>query len=228
MNEFYPSYYFDLADFSHRALFQSKAFVWNGLKDLTAYLSSLPLGKIESKIPEGVFLEDAHLVSIGKETRIEQGAYIKGPCFIGARCTIRHGAYIRGNVLVGDRCVIGHDTEVKHSILLNEAHAAHFNYIGDSILGSRTNLGAGVKCANLKLDRQPVQLLFPGQKIETGMGKLGAIIGDGTEIGCNAVTNPGTCLGKEVRCHPCLNVGGFFPSHSSIRGVVHTYGKTDE
>ena len=223
MKELLPSYYFDLSRYAHRALFDPNEFVWNGLKNLKSYFSSLVLGKIEVEISDGVFLEDPQLISIGLGTKIEPGAYIKGPCVIGANCVIRHGAYIRGYLLAGKGCVIGHDTEVKHSIFLDGVHAAHFNYVGDSILGNKTNLGAGVKCANLKLDHQPVIVSYLGKKIETGMQKLGAIVGDGSQIGCNAVINPGSCLGMEVKSHPCVNLSGFFPSGFSIKGDLKVY-----
>jgi UDP-N-acetylglucosamine diphosphorylase / glucose-1-phosphate thymidylyltransferase / UDP-N-acetylgalactosamine diphosphorylase / glucosamine-1-phosphate N-acetyltransferase / galactosamine-1-phosphate N-acetyltransferase len=223
MKELFASYYFDLTKFQHATLFDSNSYAWNALKKLKEYFFSLSLGKIEVEIPKGVFLEDAHLISIGEGSCIEPGAYIKGPCFLGTNCTVRHGAYIRGNLLAGDGCVIGHGTEVKHAILLNEAHAAHFNYIGDSILGNGSNLGAGVKCANFKLDKGSVEVKFKNQKIETGMRKLGAIIGDETQIGCNSVMNPGTFLGKSTQCHPCINVGGFFPSNSRIKGKTHLF-----
>lgn len=223
MKEPLPDYFFDLADFAHAQLFDRDRPVWEALKHLTTFFSSLPLGRIETQIPEGVTLDNPELISIGQGSCIEPGAYIKGPCYLGPDCVVRHGAYIRGYLLAGERCVIGHDTEIKHAILLNDAHAAHFNYVGDSILGNRSNLGAGVKCANLKLDRNTVAVLFGSEMLDTGMHKLGAIIGDDVQIGCNAVLNPGTCLGKAVQCHPCINLGGFFPSHSSSRGAVQRY-----
>jgi NDP-sugar pyrophosphorylase family protein len=223
MDRLLPSYYFALSCYAHREVFNSKEAVWNGLKNLKSYFSMLSLGNIEVDIPAGVTVEDPHLISIGKGTTIEPGAYIKGPCVLGPACVVRHGAYIRGYLLAGERCVIGHDTEVKHSIFLNGVHAAHFNYVGDSILGNEVNLGAGTKCANLKLDQKPIFVSFLSQKIETGMKKLGAIMGDFCQIGCNVVMNPGTCLGKEVECYPCVNISGFFPSGVSIKGEVQVY-----
>lgn len=156
-------------------------------------------------------------ISIGKGTVLEPGVYIKGPCIIGENCTIRHGAYIRGNLITGNGCVIGHDTEIKNSVMLNHAQAAHFAYLGDSILGNRVNLGAGTKCANLKLDHKNIAVRFGERLIETGLKKFGAIIGDDSQTGCNSVTNPGTLFGKQVFCYPCLNVGGFVASKQLIR-----------
>lgn len=217
MNNFSPSYFFDLDNYQHAALFEGIDVVWKALANIESYLSQGSLGKIEVNIPAGAFLVDSHLISIGKGTVVEPGAYIKGPCWIGCDCTIRHGAYIRGDVIAGNKCVIGHDTEIKHSILLDNAHAAHFAYLGDCIIGNRVNLGAGTKCANLKLDSQSVKIAFQESRFDTGLHKLGAIIGDDSQIGCNAVTNPGTLLGKKVYCYPVINIGGFVPSHSIVK-----------
>ena len=181
------------------------------------YLQKIPLGKIEVAIPQGTYLANPENISIGKGTVLEPGVYIKGPCIIGENCTIRHGAYIRGNLITGNGCVIGHDTEIKNSVMLNHAQAAHFAYLGDSILGNRVNLGAGTKCANLKLDHKNIAVRFGERLIETGLKKFGAIIGDDSQTGCNSVTNPGTLFGKQVFCYPCLNVGGFVASKQLIR-----------
>ncbi len=215
----FPAYFFDLSTFSHAHLFIEDEAPWTALNRISSYLTSQSLGKIESKVSEGAYLIDPHLISIGKNTVIEPGAYIKGPCIIGDDCTVRHGAYVRGNLVTGDHCLIGHDTEVKNCILLNHAHAAHFAYLGDTIIGNRVNLGAGTKCANLKLNNGNVIIPYQGQQVDTGMRKLGAIIGDDSQLGCNAVTNPGTLLGKNVFCYPVININGFVPSNSIVRSL---------
>jgi NDP-sugar pyrophosphorylase family protein len=110
--------------------------------------------------------------------------------------------------VIGDDCVVGHATEVKHSILLNHVAAAHFNYVGDSILGNHVNLGAGVKCANVKMNSGSVFVHWGNEKIDTGLLKLGALVGDGVRVGCNCVTNPGTILEKNSVCYPCLSIQG--------------------
>lgn len=222
MISFNPTYFFDLSTYSHVQLFILEEAVWAALNHITSYLADQTLGKIESEVPKNAYLVNQHLVSIGKNTIVEPGAYIKGPCIIGDNCSIRHGAYIRGNVITGNYCVIGHDTEIKHSILLDHAQAAHFAYLGDTIIGNRVNLGAGVKCANLKFNHGHVTISYQGEHLNTGLRKFGAIIGDDSQIGCNAVTNPGTLLGKNVFCYPVVNVGGFVPSNS----VVKNYQKT--
>ena len=209
--------FFDLTSFEHRAVFNECQFVWQVLERLKEYLSQQSLGGIQCSIPEGVFLEHPERISIGEGTVIEPGAYIRGPCIIGRDCEIRHGAYIRGNVLVGDRCVVGHTTELKHAILLNHAKAAHFAFVGDSVLGNNVNLGAGVKCANLRLDGAHVVIRHGKERIPTGLRKFGAIIGDDCQIGCNVVTNPGTLVGKNARCCPTVNIGGVIAAGSHVR-----------
>ncbi len=216
MQKLSPHYFFDLQSFPHEILF-SAPLVWDALTHLAEYLASLPLGKIEVELPPTVFLENRDTISIGKGTIVEAGAFIRGPCFIGNNCSIRHGAYIRGNVLTGDGCVIGHDTEAKNAILLNRAHAAHFAYLGDTILGNDVNLGAGTICANLKFDRSQVEFVLDGERFQTGKIKLGAILGDRVQTGCHTVLNPGTLVGKESYCYPCVNISGFVPEKSLIK-----------
>lgn len=218
--QFNPSYFFDLSHFQHAALFEQLESVWEALSGISPYLKNLSLGKIETTVPAGVHLVNPQQISIGEGSLIEPGAYIKGPCAIGRNCTIRHGAYVRGDLIAGDNCIIGHDTEIKNAILLDGAHAAHFAYVGDSILGNQVNLGAGVKCANLKLDGAPVAIYFEGTRLSTTLRKFGAIIGDGSQIGCNCVTNPGTLLGRNVFCYPCLNVGGVVLSNQIVKGTA--------
>jgi len=164
----------------------------------------------------GAVLFDSNIY-IGEGTVVEPEALIKGPSIIGNRTEVRQGAYLRGNCLIGDRCVVGHTTEVKHSIMLDDAKAGHFAYIGDSILGNHVNLGAGTKLANLKIVDVEMRLRVEGKIYETGLRKLGAILGDHTETGCNSVTSPGTLLGKASLVYPCVNIpGGFYPERSVI------------
>jgi NDP-sugar pyrophosphorylase family protein len=156
-------------------------------------------------------------ISVGPGSVVEPGALIKGPTIIGSCCEIRQGAYLRGHCLVGDRCVLGHTTEMKHSAMLNDAKAGHFAYIGDSILGNRTNLGAGTKLANLKITGTPVGIRKDKEMYDTGLRKLGAIVGDDSETGCNSVTNPGTLLGRRCLVLPALSVkSGYYPDSSII------------
>lgn len=188
--------FFNLDSFEHTSLFLEGQPAWHALKRLKEYLDSLPLGKIACDIPPNVTLVSPNHISIGEGTIIQSGAYIEGPCVIGKNCEVRHGAFVRPYVLTGDGCVIGHATEAKHAIFLNGSKAPHFNYVGDSILGNDVNLGAGVICANFRLDQKAVPVCVEGEKFSTGLKKLGAIIGDKSKLGCNAVLNPGVLLKK--------------------------------
>lgn len=217
MDKFFFDKFFDLTNFRHSDLFDKSAPVWNALSSLASYIEDNSSFAKLSKISEKVYLEDPDHIFIGKDTIIESGAYIKGPCIIGNNCQIRHGAYIRGNVITGDNCVIGHATEIKNSILLNHASAAHFAYVGDSILGNNVNLGAGVKCANFRLDRKEVSFFSGKEKIKTGLVKLGAIVGDNVQIGCNAVLSPATFIMKDCICYPCINLSGLIEQKSVIK-----------
>jgi len=134
---------------------------------------------------------------------VEAGAYVEGPAYIATGATVRHGAYIRGYVYVGPRGVIGHTTEAKETILLQDAKAAHFAYLGNSILGSHVNLGAGTKLANLRMDHQTIKIRLGDQILDSGLKKFGAILGDHSQTGCNSVTNPGTILMPYSGLLPC-------------------------
>jgi NDP-sugar pyrophosphorylase family protein len=217
MEFFEPTYYFELSSFEHQSLFDNSQWVWEALTYLKTYLASIQLGNINAEVSQGAYLINPESITIGNGTVVEPGAYIQGPCIIGENCTIRHGAYIRGNLITGSDCVIGHDTEVKNAVFLNGVHAAHFAYVGDSILGNNVNLGAGTICANLKLNRQQISITHEGKLYPTGLRKLGAIMGDNSQTGCNTVTNPGTLMGKGVMSYPCTNFGGFIPQKSLIK-----------
>lgn len=217
MQLFAADIFFDLTNYAHPNLFASCEYVWQALPRIAPYLGSLKLGVIEGQVSPNAYLINPEAISIGKGTIVDPGAYIKGPCIIGNHCHVRHGAYIRGEFIAGDHCVIGHDTEIKNSIFLNETRAGHFAYIGDSIIGNDVNLGAGTKCANLKLDDKEVVIHFQGDRYPTGLRKFGAIIGDKCQIGCNVVLNPGALLGKNVDCYPCINLGGFVQADQLVK-----------
>jgi UDP-N-acetylglucosamine diphosphorylase / glucose-1-phosphate thymidylyltransferase / UDP-N-acetylgalactosamine diphosphorylase / glucosamine-1-phosphate N-acetyltransferase / galactosamine-1-phosphate N-acetyltransferase len=157
-------------------------------------------------------------IFLGPGSVVEPGALIQGPTIIGAHTEVRQGAYVRGNCIIGDRCVVGHTTEIKASVMLDDAKAGHFAYIGDSILGNATNLGAGTKLANLKIKSGIVRVKFGSDSIDTGLRKFGAVLGDQVEIGCNAVTNPGTALGRGCLVYPVTSVpSGYHEPESIVR-----------
>ncbi len=177
------------------------------------------------EISEPVILEPLEIF-LDQGTVLEPSAIIKGPALIGRGCEIRQGAYLRGNVVIGDQCVIGHNTEIKNSILMNHVEAGHFNYIGDSIIGSYVNLGAGSRLANLEF-RSPEDkrdLKFPriileveGEEVDTGRSKLGAVLGDYVEVGCNAVLSPAVLIGKESLVYPNFTVPkGYYPPRTRL------------
>lgn len=173
----------------------------------------------------------SHKIFIARGTILESGAIVKGPCYIGSNTEIRQGAYIRGDVIIGQECVVGHVTEVKHSIFMNHSFAGHFAYVGDSILGSNVNIGAGTKLANLQfrtkheIDTETVNdITIPSVDgpIKTGIQKLGAIVGDYCEIGCNSVTAPGSIIGAHTWIYPNTNVTkGFYVKGSVVRSKGH-------
>ncbi len=151
-------------------------------------------------------------VWIHKSAEIFPTAYIGAPCIIGAHTQVRHGAFIRGSALIGENCVVGNSTEIKNAILFDGVQAPHYNYIGDSILGYKAHTGAGVITSNVKSDKTSVVIKDGEERMETGMKKVGAMLGDFVEVGCNSVLNPGTVIGKGASIYPL----------SCVRGTVKT------
>ena len=180
-----------------------------------------------SVILPGAFLFNDKII-IGSGTIIEPGAFIKGPAIIGNHSEIRQGAYIRGDCLIGNGCVVGHATEMKGSIMLDGAKAPHFAYVGDSILGKGVNLGAGTKLANLKMIGGSITVTVDKKRYDTGRRKLGAILGDHTETGCNSVTSPGTLMGPSSVVYPAVTVpGGYYPGRTIVapsQGSLRIHG----
>src|SRR4051812_39030114 len=200
---FEPAEFLNLEQTAHQKLFENQKYVWDALKQIASYLQfrlkPAVLGDLLGKpyISNHVF--------VGAGTIVEQGAVLKGPAWIGENCHIRSGCYVRENVIVGDGVVMGNSCEFKNSILFNEVQVPHFNYVGDSILGYRAHLGAGVILSNVKLDHGEIHVSANDGRIATGLKKFGAIVGDRTEIGCNAVINPGTVLGRDCILYPGTN-----------------------
>ena len=197
---------FDLSQTEHGALFEGCKQAWEALARLEEYLKAEVRPQLRNRCDGVAWIGEQ--VVIGEGTVVEDGVMIKGPAIIGRRCQIRHGAYIREHVIVGDDCVVGNACELKQSVLFNRAQVPHFNYVGDSILGHRVHLGAGVKISNLKLSAGTVQVEHEGVRIDTGLRKLGALIGDGCDVGCNAVLNPGSILGRGSIIYPNVNWRG--------------------
>ncbi|MGB0787174.1 MAG: glucose-1-phosphate thymidylyltransferase [Candidatus Poseidoniaceae archaeon] len=179
------------------------------------------LSAIGSKHPEGVEYvtidERKGFVHVEEGAIVEPHVHLIGPCFIESKATIRSHAYVREYTWMMTESLLGHASESKHSLFLPGAKAPHFNYVGDSILGSNVNLGAGVKLSNLRNDGQHIGIWLNDVRRETGLRKFGAILGDNAQLGCNAVTNPGTVLGKSSMVHPNTTVSGYHAADSVVR-----------
>lgn len=217
MRETEYDYFFDLSNFKYPELFVSSLHVWDVLGDnLKAFIKNNIRPKILGDVSKDAYLVGEEIY-IEEGVRVEPTAYIEGPTIILKGSVVRHGAYIRGNVIVGNNCVVGHTSEIKGSVLLNGSKAAHFAYVGDSILGNNVNLGAGTKLANLKVTPSSIKIKVNDRIFDTGARKLGAIIGDDSETGCNSVTAPGTLIGKKSIIYPTLFVRGFVPLNSILK-----------
>jgi len=203
---FKPSDLFDLSQTAHASLFGGCKYAWEALAKIEAYIKAVLKPALHNRCDGVAFIGER--VFIGPGTVVEDGAMIKGPAIIGANCQIRHNAYIRENVIVGDKCVVGNSSELKNCLLFNEAVAPHFNYIGDSILGFKAHLGAGVKISNIKIVAGNVTVEVNGKPLDTGLRKFGALLGDHAEIGCNAVLNPGSVIGRNAVVYPNTNWRG--------------------
>ncbi len=206
---------FDLSKTGHASLFDGCGNAWEVLPKIAAYLKSHVKPGLRNRC-EGVAYIGEN-VFIGDGTVVEDGVMIKGPAIIGRNCQIRHNAYVRENVVIGDDCTVGNACEVKNSFFFNGAVAPHFNYVGDSVLGHKAHLGAGVKISNFKLVSGNIQLVIDGRKIDTGLRKFGALVGDHAEVGCNAVLNPGTILGKNSLVYPNINWRGYLGENKIVK-----------
>lgn len=203
---FKPADLFDLSQTEHAALFKGCKYAWEALAKIDIYLLAQLRPGLHNHCDGVAYI--GQKVFIGEGTLVEDGAMIKGPAIIGRNCQIRHNAYIRENVIVGDNCVVGNSSEMKNAVLFNHAVAPHFNYVGDSVLGYKAHLGAGVKISNFKLVPGNISVEVDGKKLDTGLRKFGALLGDNTEIGCNAVLNPGSIIGRASLVYPNLNWRG--------------------
>ena len=209
---FAPDQFLDLSQTEHGLLFEDVEHVWEALPKIAAYLQFRLQPAILGKLIGKPFISNA--VYVGKGTVVEQGAMIKGPAWIGEGCQIRSGAYIRENVILGDGVVAGNSSEFKNCLVFNDAEIPHYNYVGDSILGHKAHLGAGVILSNVRLDRAAVSIATPQGLVKTGLRKFGAVIGDRSEIGCNAVISPGSLIGRSCIVYPGVQWRGVLADHS--------------
>lgn len=200
---------FDLSQTAAEPLLTQFEYPWQVLPHISAFI--LELG---SKLPQSEYEQIAPTVWVHRTAHVYPSAYLNGPCIVMAETEIRHGAFIRGNALVGERCVVGNSTELKNVILFNDVQVPHYNYVGDSILGHLAHMGAGSITSNVKSDKTKVIIKSDQVSIETGLKKVGAMIGDRVEIGCNSVLNPGTIIGRQSSIYPLSLVRGVIPADS--------------
>lgn len=188
-----------------KELLENAIYPWEVLPKISEFIL-----KLGASLPKEEYNQVEENVWIAKSAKIAPTAYIHGPAIIGKETEIRHCAFIRGNAIVGDGAVVGNSTELKNAILFNKVQVPHYNYVGDSILGYKAHMGAGSIASNVKSDKKLVVVRNENEKIETGLKKFGAMIGDEVEVGCGSVLNPGTVVGKRSNIYPL----------SCVRGVV--------
>lgn len=191
-----------------------------GIKDLI-----IELGK---KLPKKEYDYVGDNIWIAKSAKVFTSAYIGGPCIIGPEAEVRHCAFIRGSAIVGAGCVVGNSCELKNVILFNKVQVPHFNYVGDSILGFKSHMGAGSITSNVKSDKKLVVVHNEGESIETGIKKFGAMLGDYVEVGCNSVLNPGTVIGRNSNVYPTSCVRGVVPEGSIFKNNGTVIKKNEE
>ena len=190
----------------------SKEYPWELLPGLKDYIKGL----IAKGLPGYKKLSDDVLV--GEDVKIASTATIIGPTIIGNKVEIRPGAYIRGSVLIGDECVIGNSSELKNALLMRHVQVPHYNYVGDSVLGNYSHMGAGSICSNLRSDGKEV-VIHGDEEIHTGIRKIGGILADHADIGCGSVLNPGTVVGKNTQMYPLTMARGVYPANSIVKST---------
>ena len=190
-------------------LFEGHAYPWEVLPLISRFITELGAGLSCEE-----YDHPKENVWIHKTAKVLPSAYIGGPCIIGARTEVRHCAFIRGSALIGEDCVVGNSTELKNVILFDHVQVPHYNYVGDSILGYKSHMGAGSITSNVKSDKKLVVVKGKEVHIETGLKKFGAMLGDEVEVGCGSVLNPGTVVGSHTNIYPLSSVRGVVPSHS--------------
>lgn len=200
---------FDLSHTAARPLLEAAEYPWQALSGIGSFIKQLG-----PTLPADEYEQKGENVWIHKSAVIFPNNYIAGPCIIGPQTEVRPGAFIRGNALVGSGCVVGNSTELKNVILFDSVQVPHYNYVGDSILGYKSHMGAGSITSNVKSDKTLVTVRVGEERIGTGLKKFGAMLGDGVEVGCGTVLNPGTVVGPESRIYPLSMVRGFVPKGS--------------
>ena len=200
---------YDLSQTIAGELFEGAEYPWQVLPLIGDFIK-----KLGASLDKAEYDEVAENVWIAKSAKVAPTAYINGPCIIGKDAEIRHCAFIRGNAIVGEGAVVGNSTELKNVVLFNKVQVPHYNYVGDSVLGYKSHMGAGSITSNVKSDKALVKVRCDGEVIETGLKKFGAMIGDNVEVGCGSVLNPGTVVGRESNIYPLSSVRGYVEAGS--------------
>ena len=203
-------------------IFEGVTYPWEVLQKIEEFIISL--GKTLDK---NEYEEKGENIWIAKSAKVAPTAYIAGPAIIGKNAEIRHCAFIRGKAIVGEGAVVGNSTELKNVILFNKVQVPHYNYVGDSILGYKSHMGAGSITSNVKSDKKLVIVKNDKEQIETGLKKFGAMLGDEVEVGCSSVLNPGTVIGKHTNIYPLSSVRGVVPEHSIYKNKNEIVEKID-
>ena len=190
-------------------IFTGKEYPWEVLPYIGEYIKQLG-----STLPTDEYDKVGEDIWIAKSAKVAKTAYINGPCIIGKNTEVRHCAFIRGNALVGEGCVVGNSTELKNVIIFNCVQVPHYNYVGDSVLGYKSHMGAGSITSNVQQDKTLVTVNVNGTKVDTGLKKFGAMLGDNVEVGCNSVLNPGTVVGRHSNIYPLSMVRGYIAADS--------------
>ncbi len=205
----------ELLDLTHTiaaGIFEGKEYPWEVLPDISDYIK-----KLGPNLDPDKFDHPSEDVWIAKDVKVFATAYIGGPCIIDEGAEIRQCAFIRGSAIVGKNCVVGNSTELKNVILFDNVQVPHYNYVGDSVLGYKAHMGAGSITSNVKSDKTLVVVKNGDERIETGRRKMGAILGDNVEVGCNTVLNPGTVIGRCSNIYPTSCVRGTVPENSIFK-----------
>lgn len=195
-------------------IFEGVTYPWEVLPKISDFIV-----KLGETLPADEYDKVGENVWIAKSAKVFESAYIHGPAIIGKDAEVRHCAFIRGNAIVGEGAVVGNSTELKNVILFNKVQVPHYNYVGDAVLGYKSHMGAGSICSNVKSDKKLVVVKDGDEKIETGLKKFGAMLGDHVEVGCGSVLNPGTVIGRNSNIYPLSAVRGCVPADSIYKNA---------
>ena len=213
---------YDLEQTIAKELFDGLTYPWEALAKISDFIK-----KIGPTLDPEKFEQRGENIWVAKSATVAPTAFLNGPLIIDEDAEIRHCAFVRGGAIVGKGSVVGNSTELKNVVIFNSVQVPHYNYVGDSILGFKSHMGAGSITSNVKSDKTLVVVKNKNEKIETGLKKFGAMLGDYAEIGCNSVLNPGTVIGRDTQVYPLSSVRGVIPARSIVKGERGVFKKND-